>query len=62
MTDKLDALESAHAELMVEYVDLINQASNLTFKDVLKNTIGQPNQCMTYQNINPLAIDFPNLP
>lgn len=31
MTDKLDALESAHAELMVEYVDLINQASKLPF-------------------------------
>ena len=31
MTDKLDALESAHVELMVEYVDLINQASKLPF-------------------------------
>ena len=31
MTDKLDALKSAHVELMVEYVDLINQASKLPF-------------------------------
>ncbi len=32
---------------------------NLTFKDVVKNIIKQPNQCMTYQNINSLAIDLP---
>ncbi len=31
MTDKLDALKSAHAELMVEYADLINQVSKLSF-------------------------------
>lgn len=31
MTDKLDAIKSAHAELMVEYVKLINQASKLPF-------------------------------
>jgi len=35
------------------------QGSNLTFKDVVKNSIKQPNQCMTYQNINSLAIDLP---
>jgi len=35
---------------------------NLTFKDVVKNTINQPNQCMTYQNINSLAIDLPTSP
>jgi len=32
---------------------------DLTFKDVVKNIIKQPNQCMTYQNINSLAIDLP---
>ena len=31
MTDKLDAIKSAHTELMVEYVKLINQASKLRF-------------------------------
>jgi len=35
---------------------------DFTFKDVVKNNISQPNRCMTYQNINPLATDFPNLP
>ena len=35
---------------------------DLTFKHALKNTISQPSRCMTYQNINPLATDFPNLP
>jgi len=43
-------------------VDAVYQNINLTFKDVAKNTISQPNRCMTYQNINPLATDFPNLP
>jgi len=38
---------------------VINHFSNLTFKDVVKNSIKQPNQCMTYQNINSLAIDLP---
>ncbi len=32
---------------------------DLTFKDVVKNIIKQPNQRMTYQNINSLAIDLP---
>jgi len=36
--------------------------SNLTFKDVVKNIIKQPNQCITYQNINSLAIDLPTFP
>jgi len=35
---------------------------NLTFKDVVKNIIKQPNQCMTYQNINPPATDLPTFP
>ncbi len=35
---------------------------NLAFKDVVKNTIRQPNQCMTYQNINPPAADLPTFP
>jgi len=26
-----------------------------------KNNIKHPNQCMTYQNINPIAIDLLNL-
>ena len=35
---------------------------NLTFKDVVKNTIKQPNQCSPYQNINPQATDLPTFP
>jgi hypothetical protein len=31
MTDKLDAIKSAHTKLMVEYLELINQASTLGF-------------------------------
>ena len=42
--------------------EVITSESYLTFKDVVKNTINQPNKCMTYQNIYYLAINLPNFP
>ena len=42
-----------------ETLTVHHDALDLTFKDVVKNSIKQPNQCMTYQNINSLAIDLP---
>ena len=30
---------------------------DLTFKDVVKNNTIQLNQCMSWQNLNPLVID-----
>jgi len=45
MTDKLDALKSAHVELMVEYVDLINQVSKLPFLVILN--IFPPKEVLT---------------
>jgi hypothetical protein len=42
--------------------DLESRRLNLNFKDVVKNTINQPNQCMTYQNINSFAIDSSTFP
>ena len=41
---------------------ILYTALDLTFKDVVKNIIKQPNQCMTYQNINPPATDLPTFP
>lgn len=45
MTDKLDALKSAHVELMVKYVDLINQSSKLPFLVILN--VFQPKEVLT---------------
>ena len=39
-----------------------DNGSNLPFKDVVKNTTKQPNQCMACQNINSIAIDLPTFP
>ena len=40
----------------------LEELLDLTFKHALKNTTSRSNRCMTYQSINPLATDFPNLP
>jgi len=44
------------------YQQLGYVVSNLTFKEVVKNIIMQPNQCSPYQNINPQATDLPTFP
>jgi len=41
--------------------EVIIPESYLAFKDIVKNTINQPNKCMTYQNLYYLAINLPNV-
>ena len=35
--------------------------SCMTFKEIVKNTISQPNKCMIYQNLYYLAINLPSV-
>lgn len=61
MTDKIDAIKSVHAELMVEYVKLINQASELPFlvrmnifplKEALTGVVRTPRINMIFEFFN----------
>ena len=52
-----------HGRAVVQALhEVIIPESYLAFKDIVKNTINQPNKCMTYQNLYYLAINLSNFP